>query len=115
MNYKLRFNHDAVEEGMTMEFVWDYRVTPTIIHEHPLGYPATTQIEIPWRMCEDGAFMLQFRDGWERYYPATFDDLFKVGFERDFVEETLAEVDDEGWKYRLEPGFPSFAKATTQS
>jgi len=115
MHYILRFNHDAVEEGMTMEFIWDYRVTSTVIHQHPLNYPESTQIEVPWKRGDDGSLMLQFDEEWQRFYPAIFEQLFTSGFEREYVQEVVEEVGAEGWKYSLDARFPSFSGTSGRS
>lgn len=109
MHYILRFNHDVDDgEGMTIEFMWDYTVTPTAIHLHPVGFPPSTQIEVPWRAAKDGALLLRFRDDWDSFYPTTMKQISDAGFEMDHVEKTIEEAKTKGWKHQLETRIPSF-------
>jgi len=109
----MRFNHDDVEGGMTVIFVYDYKVSAKFIHQHPVGYPESFRVSIPWRAEDDGSLTLAYGPSADRFYPATFDQLFSLGFERDEVEEALTDAKEAGWLHSVEPRFPEFAGTHT--
>jgi hypothetical protein len=110
--FLLRFNNDDSDAGgVTFTFAYDYRVTPNVIHQHPIGYPKSFAAEIPWIAGEDGSLTLRYDEDADRFFPATWDEVFSLGFERDEIEEALKEAADAGWRFTVDPSFPEFAKA----
>jgi hypothetical protein len=106
--YKLRFNQGVEEECHTWEFLWDYWVTPTTLYMHPLTFLDDSRIQIPWRKDDDASLMLMLNRKWQRFHPATMEELFAVGIEKGVVKRVLAELRSEGLTYDLECRFPSF-------
>jgi len=92
-------------------FAYDYRVTPNVIHQHPIGYPKSFAAEIPWIAGEDGSLTLRYDEDADRFFPATWDEVFSLGFERDEIEQALKEATDARWRFTVDPSFPVFAQA----
>lgn len=110
-HYILRFNYEISdgEIGMTYDFVWDYEVNSELIRQHPVGYPDSMQIEIPWRAEKDGALLLELDGRVDRFYPSTLEQMSKAGFDIDNVKEVIEEMSELGRNFREEALFPTFA------
>lgn len=109
-HYILRFNYEISdgEIGMTYDFVWDYEVNSELIRQHPVGYPDSMQIEIPWRAGKDGALLLELDDRVDRFYPSALEQVSEAGFDIDTIKDVIEETRELGRNFREEARFPVF-------
>lgn len=108
-------DEDEDDEDFTHPWLIEIRAAPSSIHMHLAGRddgffdPDMFDIDVPWKEGQDGSLILEGDEGNLIYYPTTFDEMYRLGFHREVVEETLEhKVTVLGLEYQLEPRIPVF-------
>jgi hypothetical protein len=122
LDYMLKWEFENLEltdldggehDIFTHPWLMEISVTPTSLREHHAGYvDDSDDTDFAWKAGLDGSLSLDDGKNHRVFYPTTFAELYRLGFERDIVEGTLEQVEEELGKleYQLEPRLPVFPR-----